>query len=116
MTDQKWRLGAKELRGSLLSSQWDKEESELVSRTEFLIPGHIIFAVAPETKETWNRNTNHNLAETINNRWQDICAGCHPLHQRGTPEMDADTPACRRRHGPFQITFQTPFMGHQPHI
>ena len=34
MTDQKWRLGAKELRGSLLSCQWDKEESELVSGTE----------------------------------------------------------------------------------
>jgi len=34
VTDQKWRLGAKELRSSLLSSQWDKEESELASSTE----------------------------------------------------------------------------------
>ena len=34
MIDQKWRLGKKEPRDSLLSCQRDKEESELVSRTE----------------------------------------------------------------------------------
>lgn len=44
-----------------------------------MIPKHIILAVAPETKETRNRDTNHNLTETINNRWQGICACYHLL-------------------------------------
>lgn len=34
MIDQKWRLGTKEPRGSSLSCQWDKEESELVNSTK----------------------------------------------------------------------------------
>lgn len=68
----------------------------------FLIPGHIIFAVAPETKETWNRNTNHNLTETINNRWRDTCAGCHPCtggaHQKWMlTHQPADEDTCPSR-------------------
>lgn len=78
-----------------------------------MIPEHIIFAVAPETKETWNGNTNHNLRETINNRWWDICACYHPLHQRGTPKMDSDTRVYQWRRMLFKITFETPFMEHR---
>ena len=41
MIDQKWRLGTKKPRDSLLSCQWDKEESELVSGTEATGGGRI---------------------------------------------------------------------------
>lgn len=75
----------------------------------FWSPEHVIFAVAPETKETWNRNTSHNLTATINNRWRETYApaatpctrGVHPsgiLTHRPTNE---DVCSSRSHEGPI---------------
>lgn len=71
-----------------------------------MIPKHIILAVAPETKETCNRDTNHNLRDTINNRWQGICASYHLLTK------EESTNQSRKKHIP-KITVQAPLIKHQ---